>query len=271
MAIPLRRCHATMLVLDPSPSSSTIINIASNSPTTSSAAAILPPPALPSPSVPSPSTPSPLPSTSSSVPLTFSPVPSSSSSIPCSSSSTPPQLSEALPKKRERKLKPAPKAQGPPPNPAVPFPYQRCYACGPKLCEWCAKDRPPIGHRRPIPDFVVSTLIRHAMPHRFETLEQIKEREIATGMRDPPKDQKVDERDGDEMEYGSSGVFVPPAWTSDKARPKKSCFRKRASPRFTPYPSPSTRTPLVRQSTEDIKASLDEALANRIRLNYEGP
>ncbi|KAG8946327.1 hypothetical protein FRC00_009672, partial [Tulasnella sp. 408] len=261
-----------MLVLPPSPSNSTIINLAASSPATSPAAAILPPPALPSASLPSPITPLPVPITFSSIPSPSSSIASSSSAVqPLSWSSTPPEPLEA-PQREERRLRPAPQAQGPPPNPAVPFPYSRCYACGPQLCDWCNKDRPPIGHKKPIPDFVVSTIIRHAMPHRFETLEQIVERDIAMGMTNPPEDRKVTERDDDDMEYGPPGEFNPPAWTSDRARPKKSCLRKRESVRFAPYPIRSTSThPLLRRATEEIKAALDEARANRISLNYEGP
>ncbi|KAG8911687.1 hypothetical protein FRC01_005579 [Tulasnella sp. 417] len=252
-----------MLVLPPSPSHSAIINLTVNSsPATSPAASILPPPALPTPSVPSLITPLPVPSTSSSAPSTSSPLP------PVTSSSTPPGL-EAPPPKRERRLQPAPQVQGPPPPPLTfPFPYQRCYACGPELCDWCAKNQPPLGHKNPIPDFIVATIIRHAMPHRFETLEQIHEREIASGTRDR---KLVGEREEDGMELEAPGPFTPPAWTSDKARPKKSCLRKRESNRFTPYSSRPEPTPLGRRTTEEIKVSLDEALTNRITLNYEGP
>lgn len=65
------------------------------------------------------------------------------------------------------------------------------------------------------------------MPHRFETLEKIIERDIAMGNASPPEDRVVTERDDDGMEYGPPGEFNPPAWTSNKARPKKSCLRTR--------------------------------------------
>ncbi|KAG8895940.1 hypothetical protein FRC01_012113 [Tulasnella sp. 417] len=90
------------------------------------------------------------------------------------------------------------------------------------------------------------------------------------GLRSPPE-KKIGEGDDGEVEYLPAGEFKPPAWTSEKARPKKSCLRTRGSVRFAPYPNPSTRPALDRRSTEDIDTSLDEALTNRILLNYEGP
>ncbi|KIO16580.1 hypothetical protein M407DRAFT_33767 [Tulasnella calospora MUT 4182] len=74
-----------------------------------------------------------------------------------------PSSSALAQEKPKRKLRPAKKAGAPPAQLGFPFAHQRPYACGPKLCELCSKDRPPIGHKTTIPDFVVSALIRHAI------------------------------------------------------------------------------------------------------------
>ncbi|KAG8954795.1 hypothetical protein FRC00_005718, partial [Tulasnella sp. 408] len=236
MAIPLRRCRAVAipLVSESPHRGSTSCNPAPPSPATQAPAAIAP--TLPS-----------------------EPTPSSPSSSSASSREQP-----GTPESAEEVTEPPARSEVPPPR-------RRHYACGPKLCALCEKNWPPIGHKTVIPNLAVATIIRHAMPHRFQTLEQIEEREIATGFAKPPTDLgAVGDGDGD-VEYGPPGEYKPPAWTSDRARPKKSCLRKRDSNRFAPYPSPSTRPSLVRRSTKDIKASLDEALANRMILNYEGP
>ncbi|KAG8911810.1 hypothetical protein FRC00_005786, partial [Tulasnella sp. 408] len=236
MAIPLRRCRAVAIPLlseslQPGGTSS---NPAPPSPATQAPAAIAPTlPSEPTPSSPSSS--------------------SASSQEQTGTSESAEQVTE------------------PPARSQVRPPRRRHYACGPKLCALCEKNWPPIGHKTVIPNLAVATIIRHAMPHRFQTLEQIEEREIATGFAKPPTDLKIAEDDDGDVEYGPPGEYKPPAWTSDKARPKKSCLRKRDSNRFAPYPSPSTRPSLVRRSTKDIKASLDEALVNRMILNYDGP
>ncbi|KAG8977531.1 hypothetical protein FRC05_001389 [Tulasnella sp. 425] len=239
MAIPLRRCHATLISLPTPESVSANVDLPPSPTQAASSTAPIIPPILPAPAP----------------------------SAPGASSSTR--------KKQRKQSKPAKKVASPPPPAELSFSLPMLYACsiacGPRLCEWYAKDRPPIGHQNPIPNFIVSTIIRHAMLHRFDSSEEIKKREIATGVADRPKDRELGERDVDDVECGLSGDIKPPAWASVKARPRKSCFCKREAARFSPYPNPSKRKPLIRRSTEDIKASQDEALANRIQLSYEGP
>ncbi|KAG8951489.1 hypothetical protein FRC04_006021 [Tulasnella sp. 424] len=251
---PLQRTHATLIPLEPAPTN-TSLPAPSAQATSSTAPRVAPQPLSRSHATmislaPPESTsatgslpPSPTQATSSTTPPVPAPVPTPAPSAPTS----------------------APIAELPFPLPEADMLYACNYACGPKLCDWCSKDRPPIGDANPIPHFIISTIIRHKLPHKFESLERIKDREIATGLVDPPN---VGERD--DAEYQPGGDFQPPAWGSDRARPKKSAM-KRTSTRFAPYPDPSTRNALVRRSTEDIKAALDEAHANRIQSNYEGP
>ncbi|KAG8984852.1 hypothetical protein FRB90_005079, partial [Tulasnella sp. 427] len=138
------------------------------------------------------------------------------------------------------------------------------FACGDRACLSCNVNAAPLGHKKPIESKVIASFIRHVMPDRFETPEQVRKRVAPTKAELHPPKENPEVPEGDDWVYTERGTCEPPRWDSGKAVPQKSCLSKKN--RYHPY-----RRAAAHRTFTDIKASLAEALQKRHAQNYEGP
>ncbi|KAG8974888.1 hypothetical protein FRB90_009690, partial [Tulasnella sp. 427] len=101
------------------------------------------------------------------------------------------------------------------------------FACGSPSCLACTVNHPPLGHKNPITHTFVASFLRHSIPDKFETPEQVRKREAPTVEDINPPKENPEVPEGGDLVYSERGTHEPPKWNSRKAVPTKSCLSKK--------------------------------------------